>query len=106
MRRLRKRHHDDFLAPGGADIVMEAMDELSQLAMEYDDFYFHPRLQIHDDISFFLPNANPEPYIDEIQRVMTRVRYQFQCVPLTVELKIGYDWCDCYEVKTFEGGHA
>jgi len=89
-----------------ADIVMEAMDELSQLAMEYDDFYFHPRMQIHDDLSFFLPNANPEPYIEEIQKVMVRTRYQFQCVPLTVECKIGDNWCDTYDVHTFEGSYV
>lgn len=89
-----------------ADIVMEAMDELSQLAAEYDDWYFHPRLQIHDDLSFFLPLHNPEPYIEEIQKVMIRVRYQFQNVPLTVECKVGNNWCDTEEVAVFEGEYA
>jgi DNA polymerase-1 len=88
-----------------ADIVIEAMNDIAAAARRERDMFLHPRLQIHDDLTFFIPEDNPEQYIDAIYPVLTKVRFPFQIVPLNVELKVGENWCDLDEVATFEGNY-
>jgi len=45
-------------------------------------------------------------YIEEISKVLTRVRYPWQIVPLMVEWKIGYDWADLHTVYEYIGDYV
>jgi uracil-DNA glycosylase family 4 len=92
---------------GEAEIIIGAQNDLSEKAIERDDFYLHPRVNVHDDLSFEIPNDDDkiEYYIREIAHEMTRIRFPWQIVPLTVECKIGPNWCDLEEICVIEGDY-
>jgi DNA polymerase I-like protein with 3'-5' exonuclease and polymerase domains/uracil-DNA glycosylase len=87
----------------GADIVVDSMNALAAYSHEVDDPYFHPRINIHDDLIFELPEANADQYISKIMDEMVTVRYDFQIVPLMVEARVGSDWADLEEFTTHTG---
>lgn len=92
---------------GEATIVMDAMNELSALARREKNFHFAPRIQIHDDLTFMLPNDNDlSKYIDVIQRIMVRKRFPWQVVPLNVEASIGANWGQFEQIATFTGDYV
>lgn len=88
-----------------ADIVAEAMNDMAMLSRQYNDPHLHPRLQVHDDLSFIVPEAEVERYIETIHPVLTKVRFDWQIVPLGVEAKIGYAWGDLEEFAVFKGDY-
>jgi len=92
----------------GAYLVLQAQNELSQLALETGDMYLHPRINIHDDLTFLLPDQEDriEEYISIIAKAMTRVRFPWQIVPLSVEVKIGYNWADQEEIAVITGDYV
>jgi DNA polymerase len=93
---------------GEAVIVLDCQNELQRLAIEYDDMYLMPRINVHDDLTFIVPEQEDriEEYLDEITRVMTKVRYQWQIVPLIVEASWGYNWCDMEPIGVVEGDYV
>ena len=89
-----------------ADLVIDAMNELAELSVQQGDPYLHPRLQIHDDISLFFPADSVDRYMEIVHPILTKVRYDWQCVPLTVEAKIGeVDWYEMHDAGMYEGGY-
>jgi len=87
-----------------AHIVLEAQNALFDLSQEMDDLYLMPRFNVHDDLSFFLPDDSRLPiYIDAIAEEMTKPRFGFVNVPLLVEGSIGDDWCDMEGFGKWEG---
>ena len=91
----------------GSDLVIDAQNELYQAAVEEDDMHLAPRINIHDDLTFILPDNDEklEYYFSRIAESMTKVRYDFQIVPLMVEFKIGYNWCDVKDIYTHTGDY-
>lgn len=91
----------------GADIVIDAQNELSETAFAMDDMYLHPRINVHDDLTMILPAQENklDEYILHITQVMTKVRHQFQCVPLMVDAKIGDNWADMEFIGQFAGDY-
>lgn len=90
-----------------AEIVFAAQNELSELSLERGDPYLHPRINVHDDLSFILPDDDRlETYIDTITPIMLKVRFDWQCLPLAVEWSAGPNWCDLEEVVTLTGDYA
>jgi uracil-DNA glycosylase family 4 len=89
-------------------IVTDAQNELSTLALKEKDWNLHPRINVHDDLSFFLPDHIPTAmeYLDIITSVMVKVRYRFQVVPLMVEVSVGPNWADLEEVGKFVGDYV
>ena len=93
---------------GEAEIMIACQNELSKMAIDMDDFYLHPRINVHDDLTFILPDNDDklETYINTIRDVMLKVRYSWQIVPLTVEVQMGFNWCDLEKVAEFEGDYV
>jgi hypothetical protein len=93
---------------GEAVIVLDCQNELQKLAIEYDDMYLMPRINVHDDLTFILPDNEDrfDKYRAEIERVMTKTRYRWQTVPLIVEASVGYNWCDMEAIGTYEGDYV
>jgi DNA polymerase I-like protein with 3'-5' exonuclease and polymerase domains/uracil-DNA glycosylase len=90
----------------GASIVVEAMNELSRLSVELDDPYLHPRVNIHDDLMFILPEDDTtHMYIEKIMEVMVKIRFTWQIVPLMVEGRVGSNWADLEEFTTYTGDY-
>jgi DNA polymerase I-like protein with 3'-5' exonuclease and polymerase domains len=77
-----------------SEIVVDAMTRLSQMALDTDTPYLHPVLNIHDDLTFCIPDN--EDIIDEAIEVITtemlRLPYDFVNVPMAVEVSIGTNW--------------
>jgi len=88
-----------------AHIVVEAQNALFVKGM-IEDAHFLPRINIHDDLTFFIPDdSDLERYIRVIGEEIVRPRFPFITVPLMTEAKIGYDWSDFEVVAKFEGSY-
>jgi DNA polymerase-1 len=88
--------------------VLEAQNALSYLSIEMKDPYLHPRMNIHDDLTFILPD-NPdliEAYVDIIAEELVKVRFPWQIVPWSVDSKIGYNWAELTEFGSFIGDYV
>jgi uracil-DNA glycosylase family 4 len=87
----------------GCDIVCRAMVTLSDYAANSGKWYFHPIMNIHDDLTFNIPN-NPkilEEAIEKIYRVMLADVYDFINVPLSVTCSIGTNWFEMDKIGKF-----
>jgi DNA polymerase-1 len=81
-----------------ADIVMDAMNRLS----EKEEPVLQPRLNIHDDLTFWFKDENELcDHIDTIIDEMLDVRFPWICVPLTIDLSVGPNWCDMQKIETY-----
>jgi DNA polymerase I-like protein with 3'-5' exonuclease and polymerase domains len=90
-----------------ANLASDAMNDCAALARKENDPYLHPRMQIHDDLTFIFPEDHRlETYIDRIFEVMGRCRYDWQILPLLVEAKCGYSWADLDEFATYTGDYV
>lgn len=83
-------------------LVIDAQSRLSRAAVELDRPQLQPVLNVHDDLSFYLPWATIERDVETIARLMIQCPFDFiGNVPLTVEASMGYNWCDKSEIGTF-----
>lgn len=86
-------------------IVLESQNALFDEGMRVDPFLM-PRWNIHDDLGFIVPDDNDlERYIKTTAGEMAEPRFDFINVPLMVECKIGYNFCDLEEVTKIEGAY-
>lgn len=86
-----------------AEIVTEAQNALCKMALEIDP-YFLPRVNIHDDLLFELPDSNDLfQYIQTIGQEIVKPRFPFINVPLMTECRIGTDWASLESVVNFVG---
>lgn len=84
-----------------SDIVVNAMDRISETAFLLGDFTYHPVLNIHDDLTFMMRAPNLEGFIERISMQMVDVPYQWaKVVPITVEVEVGQEWDKMDEVCT------
>lgn len=87
-----------------AHVVAESRNALSYRSVKEADPYLHPRIDIHDDLTFMLPDDDRLlAYIDTIAAELTKVRFSWQIVPWLVEAKLGYDWANFEFVADFIG---
>lgn len=71
-------------------IVMDAMNRLSRRAYEKSDSNYQPNIQIHDDLTFFMPETKLDTYVGEAVNIMLDVKhFKFINVPITLEVSIG-----------------
>ena len=85
------------------EIVCDAMVRLSAEAMDTGNWHIHPRLNVHDDLTFIVPNndADLEHSIDRIYRTMLTPPYSCVNVPLSVKASVGTNWLDMEEIGQF-----
>lgn len=88
-----------------AQLVLDSMNELAALARKTGDMHLHPRIQIHDDLTFIVPEDSDRLayYAQTIAEILVKVRYNWQIVPLAVEGSIGKNWADMHEFCNYEG---
>jgi DNA polymerase I len=84
-----------------SDIVLDGMNRLSVLAEREDDLALHPVLNVHDDLTFYLPRRRKDELLEVIVHEMLHPAFDWVTVPLSVELSIGDNWADMRAVKTF-----
>ena len=81
-----------------AQIVLDAMNRLSEKATDTGDMYYQANLEIHDDLEFFLPENKVEGYVQEIVTDMLAADFDFINVPLTVEVGVGENLLEVEDV--------
>jgi len=59
-------------------------------------------LNVHDEIGFYVPEDQLETQVDQIVREMTRPKLSWLNIPISVEVKIGYDWFNMEESLTVD----
>lgn len=98
----RRRHHplttnEAINAPiqsVSSDIVMDGMCRLSYIAATEDKWYLHPHINVHDDLSYFIPKKKADEALERIIKEMLTPSFDFINVPLSVEVSIGANWAD------------
>jgi DNA polymerase-1 len=106
----RRRHHpltsnEAINAPIqglASDIVVDTMCQLSYKAVTEGKWYLHPRLNIHDDITFIVPLRNLDQTIEIVYKTMLSPNLgTIINVPLSVTVSVGKDWYHRDEVGKF-----
>lgn len=85
-----------------AQIVIRAMNRLTRYAIENNKLKYKPILNIHDDLSFYLPEETLDDDVEFIAKEMVKSCFDFMNVPLGVEVSIGDMWGDTKGYKKFE----
>lgn len=81
-----------------SDLVVAAMTRLAKHSRSEADFALLPRINIHDDLTFFIPADTYQQYGSVIAKEMVRIVHPLINVPLEVEASHGPDW---YHQTTF-----
>ena len=85
-----------------SDIVVRAMNRLSLFAIKTKQDKFQPILNIHDDISFYLPEENIKEDIEFIAKEICNPCFDFINVPIGVEVSVGDSWGNLIKYKEFD----
>lgn len=84
-----------------SDIVVDAMTRLDVYAAKSDNPFLHAVINIHDDLSFFLPKKNLDDNVSSIIKLMVSVPFSWVCVPISVEVSCGPNWYDQEKIGVF-----
>lgn len=86
------------------ELVKETQNRLVIKALEEEDLNYVPILNVHDDLTFYLPDENKkfDRYAKEIAREMVMPDYEWMNIPLLVEMESGYRWGSLEGYKEFE----
>lgn len=88
-----------------SDIVVESGNRMDKIAYEREDPNLIYVLEIHDDLTFYLPEDKLEFYIPFIAEQLVKPMWPFiKDIPLSVECKIGPDWYHMEEVAVYRTG--
>jgi len=74
------------------DVCLRAGDRLSKLAYELNKPQYQYVINIHDDLTFYIPKVSFQEDVDFIAKEMVRPVYEWIIVPLEVEVKFGTNW--------------
>ena len=83
------------------EIIMDAMARLCKKAKQEDKHWLVPRLQIHDDLTFVVPEHKLDEALADIVAEMLAPSFSWINVPLQVELSVGSNWRDVEEVGRY-----
>jgi DNA polymerase I-like protein with 3'-5' exonuclease and polymerase domains len=85
-----------------SDIVVESGNRIIYKYGRTDPNYVYV-LEIHDDLTFLIPEKDNDDYLLNIAKEMVYPAFDFiEDIPLSVELKIGKTWGRLEEVETFK----
>jgi uracil-DNA glycosylase family 4 len=89
------------------EIVADAMERLDALAMEREEPWLAPVLNVHDDLTNYIPNKylgkrRTEEAMELIGKTMCLSPYPFINVPLIVEQSVGETWDALEEVRVYK----
>jgi len=84
-----------------ADIVTDGMVRLSHRSYEIDKPQLQFRINIHDDLTFYLPDETLEDDVGYIAKEMCMVPFDFVTCPITVEVSAGRNWGEQEDLMVF-----
>ncbi len=99
---LDKNQRFNYQIQGAAsDIVIDAMNRLSERGEEEDKPQYQAVMNIHDDLTFYLPKKTLEKDLEVIITEMLDCKFDFINIPLTVEVSMGPNWYNLKEIGTY-----
>lgn len=86
-----------------AELVCDAMVRLSKHAVRTGHWHLHPVLNVHDDLTFFIPDDNSilEDSLRIIMKQMLTFSFPWVNVPLSIEVSIGENWANVEPIGKF-----
>jgi len=84
-----------------SEIVVNSMNRISEYSISKDKEYFQPILNIHDDLTFSIPEKSFDEDAETIIKFMLNPDFDFISVPLSVEASYGKNWCDMEDIGVF-----
>ena len=84
-----------------SDIVVDAMNRLSVRADKEKEPAFQAVLNVHDDLTFYVPVDRQEELTAEIVHEMLAPSFDWVTVPLSVEVLVGENWAAMKNVGTY-----
>jgi DNA polymerase-1 len=85
-----------------AAMTNSAMYRLFRIAIDTGEFYLAPILQIHDDLTFIVPEDKKDFSVKTIVKEMCSYSFPWMgVVPILVELKWGYNWSELKPLGNF-----
>lgn len=84
-----------------SDIVVDSMYRLSKIAYIENRPQLHAVMNVHDDLTFYIPDATLEMDVETIGREMVRLPWKWMNVPLVAEVGIGTNWGNVEEKVKF-----
>jgi len=78
------------------DLLQDAMNRIADKARQEGKMWLHPRIQIHDELIFIVPDEYLEELFEIVPSMMLQVPFDFVNVPLVVEPEMGRNW---YELE-------
>jgi len=86
-----------------SDIVVDSMVRLSKQSRAMGCPHLQPVMNIHDDLTFIVPDSELDDAITEIvyQMLWTPPEWDWVNVPLSVEVEVGRHWAAMEEIGTF-----
>lgn len=84
-----------------AEIVIDAMNCLSEQSDAEERPELHPRFNGHDDLSFIVPDRQLERVISDVALEMCRPRFDYISVPLIVEVSVGERWNGLTKLRNY-----
>jgi DNA polymerase-1 len=97
----RNRRFNSPIQGCSSDIVIDAMNRLSLLAYELSKSQYQARLNVHDDLSFYIPDKTLTEDIEFIAKEMCRPADFMNNIPLEVEVAVGRNWFKLEEIGKF-----
>ena len=83
------------------EIVLDAMDRLSEAAQELEEWQFQTRLMVHDELGFWIPKKTIDRDLEFIAYEMLQCKhFPWINIPLCLEIGKGPNWYDQEEVST------
>jgi DNA polymerase I-like protein with 3'-5' exonuclease and polymerase domains len=84
---------------GEAEIVLDAMTRLSEAAQDLNEWQFQARLEIHDELGFWIPKKTIDRDLEFIAGEMLQCEhFDWINVPLLIEISKGPNWFDQEDV--------
>jgi len=84
-----------------SDIVVDAMTRISKRAHETGDRWLQPMMNIHDDLTFDVPEKTWERYMEIVVDEMLSVPFDFVNVPISIEVSVGPRWSEMVDLEKF-----
>jgi len=89
-----------------SDIVVDAMNRLSIISQLEDKPYLQPRINIHDDLTFYLPKRGLDSALERIIYEMLNVPFNWISVPISVGVSTGPSWGELEEIGVFKSNEV
>lgn len=84
-----------------SDIVVWSQNDLARKAYETQRPWLTTVIQVHDDLTFYVPKEKVNEGVREIATSMTSVPFDWINVPLQVEVSVGPNWYEQKEIGKF-----